>query len=434
MFIALDKRGKLVDINESERGRDYFCPTCNSELKVRKGEKNIPHFAHKSNANCVREKEISKWRYEWLSLFSKEDIEIKLDENSENVADVIIGDYVIDFYNKYPKNEYEIVNKIEFYNERNYNYILVQNCIGKDIIQRKNEKSKFYTWTHATKKIPDPVEEIGAKYCVFLQQNEDELLWLDKTYTKKSTDQFKHFAILTTYNKEEFIANIEKLLKIRGKFYINKKAYLMGNGTKEEIERFAIGFKYAITREEYRKQIEMECDDILKEKRYKQKIMERIQEEIKYINQRTEEYQKEEQSARNEMLKVEQENKIQKEKNLYMEMILEKNKKESEKLERETETTAKKIEKLKQIEVLKSQLENVNEVDLEKEVLELRNKIAFINECKEINSIIENIAVNEKLITKQMNGIIDIIRRTNNFSLEKLKNKIENLKYLGIEI
>lgn len=52
---ALDKDGKLVSINEVERGLacNCICPACKSTLVARKGDVRIPHFAHDKNNSCA---------------------------------------------------------------------------------------------------------------------------------------------------------------------------------------------------------------------------------------------------------------------------------------------------------------------------------------------------------------------------------------------
>ena len=58
---ALDGGGDLVNVNNAEKGRDYYCPSCKGELILRKsgntgkGSKR-PHFAHNElTQNCTAE-------------------------------------------------------------------------------------------------------------------------------------------------------------------------------------------------------------------------------------------------------------------------------------------------------------------------------------------------------------------------------------------
>lgn len=59
--IAIDDRGNLVHVNDAEKGRAYYCPSCKGEFILRKsgntgkGSKR-PHFAHNElTPNCTAE-------------------------------------------------------------------------------------------------------------------------------------------------------------------------------------------------------------------------------------------------------------------------------------------------------------------------------------------------------------------------------------------
>jgi len=59
--VATDKNGNLVKANDAEKGNDYFCPLCKTELILRKSGKTgkgtkRPHFAHRAlTPNCTPE-------------------------------------------------------------------------------------------------------------------------------------------------------------------------------------------------------------------------------------------------------------------------------------------------------------------------------------------------------------------------------------------
>jgi hypothetical protein len=59
--VATDKDGNLVKANEAEKGNDFFCPLCKTELILRKSGKTgkgtkRPHFAHRVlTPNCTPE-------------------------------------------------------------------------------------------------------------------------------------------------------------------------------------------------------------------------------------------------------------------------------------------------------------------------------------------------------------------------------------------
>ncbi|MBS0645226.1 MAG: hypothetical protein JSR97_01360 [Verrucomicrobia bacterium] len=59
--VATDKNGNLIKANDAEKGDDFFCPVCKSDLILRKSGKTgkgskRPHFAHRSlTPNCTPE-------------------------------------------------------------------------------------------------------------------------------------------------------------------------------------------------------------------------------------------------------------------------------------------------------------------------------------------------------------------------------------------
>jgi hypothetical protein len=59
--VATDKNGQLIKANDAEKGNDFFCPVCKSELILRKSGKTgkgtkRPHFAHRTlTPNCTPE-------------------------------------------------------------------------------------------------------------------------------------------------------------------------------------------------------------------------------------------------------------------------------------------------------------------------------------------------------------------------------------------
>lgn len=59
--VAIDKNGELIKAYDAEKGNDFYCPVCKSELILRKSGKTgkgtkRPHFAHRSlTPNCTPE-------------------------------------------------------------------------------------------------------------------------------------------------------------------------------------------------------------------------------------------------------------------------------------------------------------------------------------------------------------------------------------------
>ena len=50
---ALNVNGERINIKDAEKGKDYYCPCCNSLLVQKKGKIMVWHYAHKSLTDCV---------------------------------------------------------------------------------------------------------------------------------------------------------------------------------------------------------------------------------------------------------------------------------------------------------------------------------------------------------------------------------------------
>lgn len=101
MLTAIREDGMKVYAHEvyREDGDKYYCPECNSELILRKGTKNIPHFSHKNdNGICVfRKYDNESIHHKLMKTTVKEIIE---DSNDCIVSDLEhkIGSRIADYY------------------------------------------------------------------------------------------------------------------------------------------------------------------------------------------------------------------------------------------------------------------------------------------------------------------------------------------------
>ena len=46
MQFALNDNGERINIKDAEKGKDYYCPCCNSVLVQKKGKIMVWHYAH----------------------------------------------------------------------------------------------------------------------------------------------------------------------------------------------------------------------------------------------------------------------------------------------------------------------------------------------------------------------------------------------------
>ena len=101
MFVALDTEGKRVYADTVEKSTESFCPVCSEMLRLRKGCKNRPHFAHKQDTDCQYGKDQdykSEWHIRMQEYFPRDACEVRFsdDETGEvHIADVFLVDCVL---------------------------------------------------------------------------------------------------------------------------------------------------------------------------------------------------------------------------------------------------------------------------------------------------------------------------------------------------
>ena len=93
MLIAIDKDGKRVHIDDANKTEKYYCPSCKSELILKRGEERIHHFAHRKCDECKDSwhYDMTDWHYQWQNRFPPECQEVVKNHNGEtHRADVLI--------------------------------------------------------------------------------------------------------------------------------------------------------------------------------------------------------------------------------------------------------------------------------------------------------------------------------------------------------
>ena len=158
MFVALDKYGKRVHVDNACSGEEYFCPcpSCREKLIVRKGQVNIPHFAHKQNTKCTDSwhEDMSEWHKYWQSIFPIETQEVyKEKDGISHRADVLIENTktVLEFQHS-PLSVEEFEDRNHFYNDLGYKVIWifdVSDKYGEGLI--KNYNRDLFNWAYPKK-------------------------------------------------------------------------------------------------------------------------------------------------------------------------------------------------------------------------------------------------------------------------------------------
>lgn len=142
VFIAKDKEGNDIAIEEAVRGGEYFCPNCGGAVivKAKSSEAVKGHFAHKNKAECDSwNYDMSEWHRAWQNSFPKECQEVVVQKDGiKHRADVLINNTVIEFQHS-PITAEEIAERNRFYTECGLKVVWVFDAEGK--IKNKNESA-----------------------------------------------------------------------------------------------------------------------------------------------------------------------------------------------------------------------------------------------------------------------------------------------------
>ena len=95
MRYGLNDEGKRIDIVDSVKGEQYYCPLCESELIQKKGTVNMWHYAHKSLCNCDNWYVENEWTKSWLDIFNEECREVVIknsDSDIKRIADISVSE------------------------------------------------------------------------------------------------------------------------------------------------------------------------------------------------------------------------------------------------------------------------------------------------------------------------------------------------------
>lgn len=169
MYNALIKdTNELVDIMEvltemDKSQLEFICPHCKSQVKIRNGVYNAPHFYHMAGTACEvseYDNNMSEWHRNCQLLFPKQFREIRIssiikwdsedqDEWSRetHIADICIGNYVIEFQHS-PMDPDTFNERTVFYTELGYKLIWIFDFSEKDIEEYDYNKWKI---NHAPK-------------------------------------------------------------------------------------------------------------------------------------------------------------------------------------------------------------------------------------------------------------------------------------------
>ena len=256
MFVAIDTEGKRVYADSVEKDTKCFCPVCNEELRLRKGGKNRPHFAHKQDTECQYGKDQdykSEWHIRMQEYFPREACEVRFtdDETGEvHIADVFLEDSktVLEFQHS-PISEDEFMSRTFFHlkNKRRIVWIFDESSKSLDSTYGRFRYDEdicwfgipFYQWMRRPRKFlangPDLKQEFYRySICVFtgtegdvfhrIVGQHDEYRWVGfssapiQMGAELNVEQFFSYdpywvAVDTEIARRQFIAHQQELIR-----------------------------------------------------------------------------------------------------------------------------------------------------------------------------------------------------------------------------
>lgn len=218
MYIARDANGILVPIGQATADKQYFCPVCGGEVRIKDGSINAKHFAHISLGECDDfSHDMSEWHRSWQEKFPVENREVVVDNGEErHRADVLIGKYVIEFQHSSISVD-EVWRRNDFYISAGYNVIWVFDVIDEyenEYIIEKDDGDSLYTWKYANKALSAIIPQNNNSVSVILQFTEGDgkhdpwLVMVDWAITDDwDTANYKRFIIDDFFSPDLFSEN-----------------------------------------------------------------------------------------------------------------------------------------------------------------------------------------------------------------------------------
>lgn len=197
MRYGLNEEGKRIDIVDSVKGEQYYCPLCESELIQKKGTVNMWHYAHKSLCNCDNWYVENEWTKSWLDIFNEECREVVIknsDSDIKRIADIKYKKLVLKLQSKSLTGE-EFTERVNYFSKE-HNLVWLVDLREKDVKYRKTQKTYNYIWKHAYKF--GNLDKFSKEFYLFFQLNDDLLIRV--VWNKNG---FKYFGGYY-YNIEEF--------------------------------------------------------------------------------------------------------------------------------------------------------------------------------------------------------------------------------------
>ena len=156
MQFANSEAGLRTHIGEADENAQYFCPYCDAPMMQRRGQINIPHFAHVKGHLCSdnwKYEEMSQWHLSWQQRYPFDNQEVTvINDSGRHRADVLINDTVIEFQHS-PMSVEEFQERNAFYSACGYRVVWLFDA--RDAYQSNltvdEDDENIYRWKYPPK-------------------------------------------------------------------------------------------------------------------------------------------------------------------------------------------------------------------------------------------------------------------------------------------
>ncbi|MBR3245049.1 MAG: hypothetical protein IKF90_20550 [Parasporobacterium sp.] len=160
MQFAVDSNNCRVHIDEASLYQEFYCPFCGNPMIQRRGQINIPHFAHAKGYLCSdtwHYEEMTEWHMKWQNQYPKDCQEVVMEyEGVKHRADVCIGNSVIEFQHS-PISPDDFQARNEFYTAAGFSVLWVFDVreAYQHNLTSNGEDASHYNWKYAPKTLKD---------------------------------------------------------------------------------------------------------------------------------------------------------------------------------------------------------------------------------------------------------------------------------------
>ncbi|OFL49188.1 hypothetical protein HMPREF2767_06475 [Nosocomiicoccus sp. HMSC067E10] len=228
MLIAIDKFGNEIDAKDAKRNEKYYCPVCNSEVQLKRGDIKKEHFSHISIHMCERhlynrESELHlKLKHDLYFKFGQI-FNVKMEyylERIQQIPDLLIDDNHAVEIQLSKVSPTIILNRTKGYKKEGIDvtWLLKE----EDLILRGNllYLTQFHYAVMKDFVLYTVNDQLTVKRYVLLK-NIEQNKWLFKNETIRYEEIFKHYCPLfsiETRSNDDLLSEIQKER--------NKRSYL----------------------------------------------------------------------------------------------------------------------------------------------------------------------------------------------------------------